>query len=254
MKQLAKEIIPWLHEARQMILENLNRPMNVETKSAANDLVTSVDKNVQQFLISRLLEKFPEDKILGEEEGMNQLADFSGRVWVIDPIDGTLNFVLQKENFCIMLALYIDGKSQLGFIFDVMKNELYWGGATIGVFCNENPLPKPKDQTLDSGLMGTNAFLYGKNKYHAKDIGNATMGVRMIGCAGLEMIAILKGTELGYLSNLQPWDYAPGCALLDAFAIPYGSMDGEKLDLSRRQPFLAAQPTAYQEIQEKFFK
>lgn len=248
------EILNWLQAAKEKILEELKKPLEVETKSSFNDLVTNVDKKTQEFLVGKIQARYPKDHILGEEEGFNQLASMKGRVWIIDPIDGTLNFVLQQENFCIMLALYVDGKSQLGFIYDVMKNELYWGGKEIGVYCNQNRLEKPQDMSLKAGLLGMNAYLYRHNLEHAGEIGDLSMGVRLIGCAGLEMIAILKGTEVGYLSNLQPWDYAPGCALLDAFEIPYSALDGSPLKFSGRQPFIALQPTAYEEVQNKFFK
>ena len=71
---------------------------------------------------------------MAEEEGYNQLADLDGRVFIIDPIDGTLNFVIEGENFCIMLAVYESGVGKLGFIYDVMRNELFWGGKGIGVY------------------------------------------------------------------------------------------------------------------------
>ncbi len=71
---------------------------------------------------------------MAEEEGCNQLSDLDGRVFIIDPIDGTLNFVIEGENFCIMLAVYESGVGKLGFIYDVMRNELFWGGKGIGVY------------------------------------------------------------------------------------------------------------------------
>lgn len=248
------EILNWLQEAKERVVHELKKPLEVETKSSFNDLVTNVDKQTQKLLVEKIQSRYPQDHILGEEEGFNQLTSMKGRVWLIDPIDGTLNFVLQQENFCIMLALYVDGKSKLGFIYDVMKDELYWGGREIGVYCNQNRLKKPKDASLQEGLLGMNAYLYRHNLYHAGEISNLSMGVRMMGCAGLEMIAILKGLEIGYLSNLQPWDYAPGCALLDAFEIPYSTLDGTALNFSGRQPFIALQPTAYKEVQKKFFQ
>lgn len=253
MEKLALEVLGWLQEAKEDIVRHLKDPLVVDTKSSFNDLVTNMDKKTQDFLVGKILDKFPEDKILAEENGMNELASLKGRVWIIDPIDGTLNFVLQQKNFCIMLGLFVDGKSELGFIYNVMADELYWGGKSLGIYCNQDKLEKPKDKKINEGLLGMNAYLYGNNIQHAHDIGNLSMGVRMTGCAGLEMISILKGEQVGYLSNLQPWDYAPGCALLDAFDIPYGTMEGKKLSFSGREPFLALQPTAFSEVKEKFF-
>lgn len=252
MKEIAEFVIPWLEEAASVLREKMLEPLEVETKSGRNDLVTNLDKATQAFLVGKIQEHFPEDDILGEESGFNQEVDWQKRVWIIDPIDGTLNFVLQKQNFCIMLALYEKRQSRLGFIYDVIAGKLYWGGRDLGVYCNQEKLRPPKAMRLADGLLGMNAYLYAHNLCNAQAVGDATAGVRIMGCAGLEMIAILTGQQVGYLSNLQPWDYAPGCALLDAFGIPYTGADKAPLNFSGRQPFIALSQPAFAEFQKSF--
>ena len=102
----------------------------MKQNQVGKDLVTELDKATQDFLIEKIQAFDPEAKILGEENGLDRLSDFSGRVFIIDPIDGTMNFVLEKENFCIMIAVYEEGQGRFGFVYNVMKNEflLGWSG------------------------------------------------------------------------------------------------------------------------------
>lgn len=252
--KMVEEIKGWLFEAAEQIKDGLGESLEVVEKTRRNDLVTNIDVATQAFLMAKIQEHYPEDKILGEEDGYSEIDSMDGRVWIIDPIDGTLNFVLEQENFCVMLGVFEDGVGQLGFIYDVMRGELYWAAKGLGVFCNETQLPTPKDLSLADGLVGTNAFMYANNVKHTKDIGDESMGVRVSGCAGLEMIAMFKGNHNSYISNLSPWDYAAGLVMLDEFGFKYSTISGEKLAFSGREHFVAGTPKTYQEIYEKYIR
>ncbi len=248
MEKMIEEIIGWLVAAKEKILHAQNDQLTVAEKTNRKDLVTNMDREIQAFLINKIHSAYPQAKILAEEEGYNNLSDLSGQVFIIDPIDGTLNFVVQGENFCIMLAYYEDGVGQLGFIYDVMRDELYWGGKTIGVYKNDVKLPQPQDLPLDKGLIAINSYLFGHDRFNIHAIGEQSIGVRMCGCAGLELIAMLKGNHIGYISNLSPWDYAAGNVLLEEFGMRYSGFSGAPLTFSGREYYLAATPTAYETI------
>lgn len=248
------EIKEWLTEAADFIRVNLASEVTVSQKSGRTDLVTNVDEETQAFFIKKINLHYPDDRILAEEVGFDTIDSLAGRVWIIDPIDGTMNFVMEQENFCIMIAFYEDGVGQLGFIYDVMKDELYWGAKNYGVFLNDQELPQPKDVSLSEGLIGMNAYMYGKNIYFAGEIGHESMGIRVSGCAGIELIALLKGNHIGYISNLSPWDYAAGLVLINEFGLKYSNLAGVPLAFNKREYFLAATPKAYAEIQEKFIQ
>lgn len=143
MEKRISVIKEWLYEAGEKIKNAENKKLTIDQKTSRNDLVTNMDREIQAFLIDKIHRFNPEAKILAEEDGYSKVNDFTGQLFVIDPIDGTLNFVVERENFCIMLGVYEDGKGQLGFIYDVAKEELYWGGNGIGVYRNEEALPKP---------------------------------------------------------------------------------------------------------------
>ncbi|WP_265457402.1 inositol monophosphatase family protein [Enterococcus sp. HY326] len=243
-----KEISTWLKEAGATIKTSLTAELTIQEKSDRKDLVTNMDKATQRFLIDKIAAVDSSATFLAEEEGYSDQSIKKGRVYVIDPIDGTLNFVLEKENFCIMLAIFEEGVGQLGFIYDVMKEELYWGGPEVGVYCNDRQIKKVADLKLTEGLVGMNAYMYAHNRFNAYDIGEASMGVRVSGCAGIEMIAMLKGTHHSYVSNLSPWDYAAGIVLLSVFGFKYSNADGTPVKFSQREPFIIATPACYEDI------
>ena len=115
-----------LQKAGAMLREALEQPLEVSCKQDPTDLVTNLDYRVQDFLVSKLSQVFPEDTFLAEE--MTDQPDAqSGTVWILDPIDGTNNLVAQRENFAIMLAFFRDGQPGFAFIYDVMGRVLLAG-------------------------------------------------------------------------------------------------------------------------------
>ncbi|MBF8807909.1 MAG: inositol monophosphatase family protein [Enterococcus lacertideformus] len=246
--ELIKLIKLWLHEAGRKIRKVQEKTLTIDQKKDRKDLVTNVDREIQAFLIRHIHAYNPESKILAEEEGYSELDDFTGQVFVVDPIDGTLNFVLEQENFCIMLGVYENGVGQLGFIYDVMTETLYWGGKKLGVYKNDQLLPRPQNQKLEDGLIGVNGYLFSYNRWNIRTIGEKSMGVRIYGCAGIELIALIKGKHVGYIANLSPWDYGAGNVLLEELGLKYSGLSGEKLKFHGREYYLAATPQAYEEI------
>ena len=108
----AKEIIK---EAGAFIKESLSKTITVEEKTAFDDLVTNIDKQTQDLLVARIKSAFPSDNIFAEENGLvHNIKD--GNVWVLDPIDGTVNFIVQQDNFCVMIAYYEEGQGKFGLI------------------------------------------------------------------------------------------------------------------------------------------
>ncbi|MFV0560309.1 MAG: inositol monophosphatase family protein [Enterococcus sp.] len=251
MQSLANEIKSWLIEAGEIIKRRQENYLTVTEKTNRKDLVTNMDKQIQGFLIEKIRHIDPTARILAEEDGRDRLEDFAhGRVYVIDPIDGTMNFVMESENFCIMLAVYEEGIGKLGFIYDVMRSELYWGGQNMGVFKENEQLEPPVNKNLSEGLLGINAYMYGHDAFNARTIGDQSIGIRVTGCAGLELIALLKGNRIGYLSKLSPWDYAAGAVLLNEFSMKYSNFEGGSLAFHGREFFVAATANAYKDIME----
>lgn len=244
------EVKSWLTKIRHLIIERLQDPLIVEHKTSKADVVTNVDKEIEHYLIQKIRKKFPEDQILGEEGIGEPVTDFSGRVWIVDPIDGTLNFVKQHDHFCVMLALYEDGVGQLGFIYEVMRDELLWGGKQIGVFLNDQQITEINNEKLTDGILNINTHMFLHNHFNGQDIALKAIGVRMIGCAGIAFKEVITGKQNAYLSYLEPWDYAAGKVLADELGLVVQSLDEQPLDLEKRAPVIVAVPKTYEDIQE----
>lgn len=251
MQILINEMKHWMIEAGERLKTALAQEvLEIDTKSSRTDLVTNLDKQTQEFLVERILAFDETANILAEENGKHALESLDGRVYVIDPIDGTMNFVLEGENFCIMVGIYDDGQPVLGFIYNVMKEEFLWGGPSIGVYLNQDRVKIPTIPSLSAGLIGMNCVMYSKNVYHMQEIGHRSMGVRMSGCAGVELAHMALGRRVAYISNLSPWDYAAGGAILAALGMKMSNLNGESLNFKDREYFLAAPAAIYDEILE----
>ena len=101
----------------------MSKTITVEEKTAFDDLVTNIDKQTQDLLVARIKSAFPSDNIFAEENGLvHNIKD--GNVWVLDPIDGTVNFIVQQDNFCVMIAYYEEGQGKFGLIYNVMADQL----------------------------------------------------------------------------------------------------------------------------------
>lgn len=228
-EELDLKVKSWLSEAQSFIFKSLKSKISVSTKTDRTDLVTNVDKEVENFYISKIKECYPDAKILGEESAKNISDQKEGLLFVIDPIDGTMNFVRQQEDFASMIAVYYNGNPILGYILEVMKNKLYWGGAAFKkVFCNDKELEKPQNKSLVEGLVQICFPFVLKNKFNALEIASQSSGLRMYGSAGIEYIKVLEGKCVGYLSKLRPWDYAAGNILANTLGLSVVNIDENK--------------------------
>lgn len=249
MEQFVHQVKKWMLEAGELLRNSLeNIELEVGTKTSHKDLVTNFDRQVQEFLIEKITNENPKIKILAEEDGKDDLEDFSGTVLVIDPIDGTMNFILEKRNFCIMVAIWESGREVAGFIYNVMGNEFLWGGPHLGVYLNENKIEAPKDLELTEGLFGVNAGMYVKNHSNAQKMGERALGVRMTGCAGIELSNIILGRRCAYMSYLAPWDYSAALILFVTLGLKLTKIDGRPLDHTGRTYILAGTPNAQEEL------
>ncbi|RUV79080.1 inositol monophosphatase, partial [Mesorhizobium sp. M5C.F.Ca.IN.020.14.1.1] len=116
------------------------------------DLVTKADREIEEFLIARLLDVFPDDGIYGEEGGA--IPGVSGRVWVIDPIDGTFNFVRGGQNWAISIGLYEHRRPVFGAIYVPVRDLMLTGGDSVETKLNGKPMPSPPALDLSRASIG----------------------------------------------------------------------------------------------------
>lgn len=248
LKEIDATVNSWLQEARRLVYQWLQTDLQVEQKTSRLDLVTNVDKGVEQLLRAKINNLMPAAKVIGEENDHGQVKSMEGAVWFIDPIDGTMNFVKQHDDFAIMVALYIDNQPILGWIMDVTKNNIYHGGPQLGVWCNDQEMPAPDDITLNDGLIELSASRLLAGEMHFEEIAKMSSGVRIIGSAGISFIKVLEGKAVGYASKMKPWDFAAAKILLETNKILFTTIDGNEIDMLLSSTVLSATASAHTQI------
>lgn len=232
MEELDAQLQDLMWQVRERTLKMMAAAdYQVATKTSYNDLVTDVDKSNERFIVERLKQLAPDARILGEEGFGDSFNDLAGRVFIVDPIDGTLNFVKQHEDFAIMLACYEDGEPTLGYIMDVMAGRLYHGGRGRGVWVNDDRLNSPANRGLRDSLVDVNFGLIQSGKHNFAQLAQSASSLRLFGSAGIAIVHVLNGQTGMYLSYLKPWDLAAGRVLAEELGLVVKSIDGTKLDV-----------------------
>lgn len=215
-------------------MRQMERGFDVTVKSSHDDVVTTVDTMVQSFFVDEIRLRYPNDNFLAEEEYLQDHITL-GNVWVIDPIDGTLNFVTQQSDFTIMLSYFENGVGQFGLIYDVMADQLYAGGPQFPPVCNQTPLPEFNGRTLQQSLVACNTGMLLQNDHGIADLIKSAIGVRNYGCAGLSFMKVLNNQMWAYFSCIYPWDYAAASIIGQTLGYTLLTLDGEQPDYSSRQ-------------------
>lgn len=244
--RMHNRIQQWMIEAAEKLRQSLKRDLEVEQKTSASDLVTEMDKKTEAYFVEKIRRYYPDSRILGEEGSGDVIEDVSGTLWIIDPIDGTLNFVKQKNHFAIMIGIFQDGEPMAGYIYDVMNYNLYYGIVGDGVYVNQKPLIPNEITTLDNEMIvgNTNNFIY--NRLNARALSEHCLGVRTYGSAAIEIISVLNGEVALYFSTrLNPWDFGAGYAIFETLGYKVTNHKGEPLNILKKSPVLFAHPNVY---------
>lgn len=183
------------------------------TKSSPTDLVTEADRATEEQIIANLTAARPHDGILAEESGHRDGT--SGVTWIIDPIDGTTNFVYALPGFGISIAAMFDGEVVAGVVVDPIRSEVFRATRGGGATCNGRPLARPGGSDLARALIGT-GFAYRAERRSAQAAVVTALiaeirDIRRLGAAALDLCHVAAGRLDGYYeSGLKPWDLAAG--------------------------------------------
>ena len=240
-----------IQEAGIRIKQLMEQNLTIETKSNPNDLVTNVDKATEDFIFDTILETYPNHQVLGEEGHGHDIDTSKGTVWVVDPIDGTLNFVHQQENFAISIGIYIDGKPYAGFVYDVMADVLYHAKVGEGAYRGSQPLKPLNDSNLRQSIIGINPNWLTKPVLGEifKDVVNISRSARAYGSAALEIVSVATGNLEAYMTpRLQPWDFAGGLVILNEVDGLASNLLGEPLTISGPNSILVGNRGVHREI------
>ena len=190
------------------------------SQKLANDFVTEVDHAAEEAIIETLLTAYPGHGIRAEESGSAHGAKDSEFVWIIDPLDGTTNFIHGLPMYCVSIALSVRGKIEQAVVYDPTRNDLFTATKGRGAFLNDRRLRVSKRIDLKSCLISTGLpFRQGDDfqGYLAMlgELMPRTAGIRRPGAAALDLAYVAAGYCDGFFERgLQPWDMAAGSLLV----------------------------------------
>jgi myo-inositol-1(or 4)-monophosphatase len=183
------------------------------------DFVTAADLKAEKVLRAELGKARPGFGFLMEESGGEAGADGHHR-WIVDPLDGTTNFLHGIPHFSVSIALERDGDIVAGIIYEPVRDEMFWAEKGAGAFLNDRRLRVSARRTLGEALIGTGIPFVGRGDHQSYlltlgAVMAATSGVRRLGVASLDLAYVAAGRFDGYWEfNLQPWDIAAGLLLV----------------------------------------
>jgi myo-inositol-1(or 4)-monophosphatase len=219
----------------------------------ANDFVTEVDQAAEEAIISTLLEAYPGHAILAEESGRQRGSRHSDYLWIIDPLDGTTNFIHGFPVYAVSIALAFRGKVEQAVVYDPTRNDLFYASKGKGAYLNDRRLRVSKRTRMSDALIGTGfPFRKGDNfKRYLKmfeEVMQQCAGMRRPGAAALDLCYVAAGWYDGFFeTGLSPWDVAAGSLMITEAGGLVGNFTGEA-DFMYQREVVAATPRIYGQL------
>lgn len=207
------------------------------TQKQPNDFVTEVDKAAEAAIIGTLLGAYPDHSILAEESGAtDNRSDYQ---WIIDPLDGTSNFIHGFQYYCVSIALLHKGVVTQAVVYDPTRNDLFTASRGAGAYLNDKRIRVGRRDRLADGLIGTGfpfRDLSGLDSYMRlfSEMTQKCAGLRRPGAAALDLANVAAGRMDGFFEQgLHPWDMAAGSLLISEAGGLVGNYRGDSnfLDL-----------------------
>ncbi len=204
--------------AGKLILRYSDRVDQIKFESKShNDFVSDIDRAAEETIIQELRGRFPSHSILAEESGEQGHGDAQ---WIIDPLDGTTNYLHGFPQYAVSIALKYKGQLECGVVYDPLREELFTAARGQGAKLNDRKLRVTNRPSLDGALIGTGFPFRDQRHIDAylgmfKDMTLATAGIRRPGSAALDLAYVAAGRTDGFWElGLSPWDCAAGALLI----------------------------------------
>lgn len=219
-------IIELARSAGKIVLQHYGKVERLtKTHAAASaEAVTEADRATQRHIVAGLRSRFPNDGLIGEESDSGESITFevsnpNGRNWVIDPIDGTNNFIAGLGAFCVCIGLLEAGEPVLGVVYDVTRDQMYSAAKGYGAFLNGKRIQALQTPMDDSTMLMLTSNLVDKSGkcpgWAARWIAQTTWKIRIIGSAALEAVQVAAGVAHGCVTlNGKLWDVAAPAAIV----------------------------------------
>jgi myo-inositol-1(or 4)-monophosphatase len=216
--QYLKLTIQTAKEAGQILRDGFGTIFKISSKEGKNNLVTEYDVRAEKYIIGKIKEKYPDHTFLAEESGADSAE--SSRRWIIDPLDGTVNFAHNLPIFSVSIALEIDGEIHCGCVYNPIINEIFWAESGKGAFFNGEKIKVSEVSDFERAFLVT-GFPYNVSEnpnqcinHFVKVIGEG-IPVRRLGSAAIDLCYTACGRFDGFWEiALHPWDVAAGMLIL----------------------------------------
>jgi myo-inositol-1(or 4)-monophosphatase len=231
-------------KAGAILKKGFGTQFTISSKASINDLVTEFDQKAEDVIINHLKKHFPNHAFLAEESGHSEITNAEVR-WIIDPLDGTMNFAHYIPTFCISIGAMIGNQIEIGIIYDPLLDELFLAEKGFGAYLNNkrihvSPQVDIKRAILASGFPYTPGPLKEASKSRFIKFLENDNPLRIIGSAALTLAYIAAGRfDIYWGSNLKPWDVAAGSLLVEEAGGKLTHYDGSAHDMFQASNTLA---------------
>lgn len=242
-EQLLEAIVNAVRSCGAIILNADRTKSDIDEKAGHANFVTAYDKKVQSRLQTKLLAILPEAVFVGEEEDVHASVE-NGYAFIVDPIDGTTNFIKDYHASAISVGLAKGGERYMGVVYNPYLDEVFTAVKGQGAFLNGKPI-HVSDQPLENGIVifGTATYYdeYAKDTFDmAYEYFCKSLDVRRSGSAALDLCSIAAGrAELFFELRLCPWDYAAGSLIVEEAGGVVTKIDGGEITLNEKCGVLA---------------
>ena len=262
--QIAEKILEIIREAGDIVrsadAKRATVGLGIENKGTAMgdfaNLVTEYDKGVQEFLIDQFSRLIPDARFIGEEDGVFAEQAKEGLCFVIDPIDGTTNFVCGMGRSGISVGIMEDGSPLFGAVLNPYSDELYYATRGCGAFMNGKPIH------VSDGPIERSIVTLGTSPYYKAELGDKTVemfkrllynasDVRRMAAASLDICDVAAGRIAAFCElMLSPWDFAAGSVILTEAGGSLTDFNGKEVSLDAPSSILCATPASYDKMME----
>jgi len=229
-------------QAGDLLRKGFGTTFEIDSKPGMHNLVTHYDKAAEALIYNLLNQRFPTHGFIGEEQGETKKGDI---IWIVDPLDGTVNFAHGVPVFAVSIAAASGNDVLAGCIYQPMTQELFWAEKGKGAFLNGKPLSVTQNKNLNEALLAT-GFPYNvdQDPLHCIEtfskMTRKGVPIRRLGSAAIDLSYVAAGRFDAYWEvTLQPWDFAVGKLLVEEAGGRVTAYDGNSFDIYKPTTLVA---------------
>lgn len=240
--------------AGHLLKKGFGTSYEISSKEGRHNLVTTYDKLAESMILEAVTKQFPSHGFLGEESGHQKKGDI---LWIVDPLDGTVNFAHNIPVFCVSIGVAIESEIVAAAIYQPMTEELFWAEKGHGAFLNGEPLRVSPQKNLEGAYLST-GFPYNVHEDPLHCIETFTrltrlgIPIRRLGSAAIDLSYVAAGRFDAYWEvSLQPWDLAAGLLIVEEAGGTVTRYDGSRCNPYEEGTTLASNTHLHTQLQKE---